>query len=104
MKKLIITTALTLLFVSAAYAADDKATDQQSGMVGGGDLKQGDMMKKCQSHMKDGKMMANMPKATMAKCQTMMKDGMMHEGMMRGDKSDMPSGKAPMMPSTTRNK
>jgi hypothetical protein len=78
MKNLITLTAIALLAASSAYAADDKS-----------DAKQGDMMKNCQGHMKDGKMMDSMPKDMMGKCQEMMKGG----GMMQpkdAAKSDAP--------------
>jgi hypothetical protein len=82
MKKLITTTILALTITSAAYAAEDTAT--KDTMKGSG-MMQGDMMKNCQSHMKDGKMMDSMPKDMMAKCQDMMKDGGMMKGGMIGD-------------------
>lgn len=70
MKKLITATALALTVTSIAYAADDKSTDKQAGMM------QGDMMENCQHHMKDGKMMDSMPKDMVDQCQEMMNDGM----------------------------
>lgn len=79
MKNLITIAALALTFASTAYAADDKSTDKQAGMM------QGDMMENCQHHMKDGKMMDSMPKDMMGQCQKMMKNG----GMMQGGMKDM---------------
>jgi len=89
MKKLITTTAAILLFASAASAADTKPAEQQGmmpkNMIGS------DIMKTCQSHMKDGKMMDNMPKDMMKNCQEMMKNGgMMGGGMMKGGAGNMP--------------
>jgi hypothetical protein len=66
MKKFITFTMITMLAGSSAYAADDKSSSMQNGMM------QGDMMKNCQSHMKDGKMMGNMSKDMMDQCQKMM--------------------------------
>ena len=84
MKKLIAIAALALTVTSTAYAADDKATDKQAGMM------QDDMMENCQHHMKDGKMMESMPKDMMGQCQKMMKDGgMMKGGMMQDGMKDM---------------
>jgi len=68
MKKLITTTAAALLLATTAYAANQKPADSNMGMM------DGDMMKQCQSHMKDGKMMDNMPKDMMEKCHGMMKN------------------------------
>lgn len=79
MKKFITTAAVVSLLATAAQAADQKSTDPKTGMM------QGDMMNNCQSHMKDGKMMDNMPKDMMGQCQEMMKDG----GMMQGGMKDM---------------
>jgi hypothetical protein len=86
MKKLIATTMIALTLTSAAYAADEKAADKQTGM-----------MKQCQSHMKDGKMMDSMPKDMMGKCQEIMKDSGMMKGGMMGDmkKSDETKTDAP---------
>ena len=72
MKKLIAIAVLTLLFTPAAFAADTQ-----------GNMMQDDMIKNCQSHMKDGKMMDDMPKDMMMQCQKMMKNGdMMGDKMM----------------------
>ena len=84
MKNFITIATIALTVASAAYAADDKPTDKQAGMM------QGDMMKNCQMHMQDNKMMDSMPKEMMAQCQEMMKDGgMMKGGMMHGGMKGM---------------
>ena len=85
MKKIIITVSATLLITSIAYAAD-----QQGGMM------RDDMMKTCQSHMQDGKMMDSMPKDMMDQCSQMMKNGgMMKGGMMEhGSATDAPPSDA----------
>lgn len=89
MKKFITFTALALTVASTAYAADDKSTDKPAGMMQGG------MMKNCQMHMKDGKMMDSMPKDMMGQCQEMMKNSeMMKGGMMQGGMKDMKSADA----------
>ena len=70
MKNVIALTAL--LLAATTYAAEPNAAAPQNSMG------QGDMMKNCQAHMKDGKMMDSMPKDMMENCQKMMKDsGMM---------------------------
>lgn len=91
MNKFVAVTALTLTLASAAYAADDNSADQEAGMM------QGDMMKNCQSHMKDGKMMGSMPKDMMAQCQEMMKNGgmMQQNGMKDMKASDAEKSEAP---------
>lgn len=72
MKKLIATVVLSMSFAPIAFAADPQ-----------GNMMQDDMMKNCQSHMKDGKMMDDMPKDMMMQCQKMMNgNGMMNGGMM----------------------
>jgi hypothetical protein len=75
MKKLIAVTALALTVASAAYSTDDKSADKESSM-----------MKDCQSHMTDGKMMGNMPKDLKTQCEAMMKSG---EMMQRDGMKDM---------------
>ena len=60
-------------------------------------MMQGDMMKNCQSHMKDGKMMDSTPKDMMAQCQEMMKNGgmMQQNGMKDMKASDAEKSDAP---------
>lgn len=70
MKQLIVSTLL--VFASTAYAAEPAPAAQGNGMA--------DMMKSCQQHMKDGKMMESMPKNMMENCQAMMTEGMAMNG------------------------
>ena len=75
MKNVIALTAL--LLAATTYAAEPNAAAPQNSMG------QGDMMKNCQAHMKDGKMMDSMPKDMMENCQKMMQNGGMMNGMMQ---------------------
>lgn len=87
--KNIATIAVIVLFATSAYATDEKSGSLQGGMM------QSDMMKNCQHHMKDGKMMDSMPKDMMAQCQEMMKDGMMDGKGRDGMKSNAANPEAP---------
>lgn len=86
MKNRLMTAAATaLLIATTACAADQKPVTPSMGMMQGG------MMMKCQSHMKNGKMMDSMPKDMMAECQKMMKNGMSTMSSVDGTPSAAPA-------------
>jgi hypothetical protein len=84
MKSYITVAVLVMVAASSAYALGDKS-DEKIGRMKMND----DMVKNCQMHMKDGKMMDTMPKDMMSGCQDMMKDGGMMQGGMQGNMKDM---------------
>lgn len=85
--KTFVTTAAIVLVAAATYAADDKPSTMQNGMM------QGDMMKDCPM-MKDRKMKEGMSKDMMAQCHKMIKGGGMMKDKSSEDTSDdnKPSG------------